>query len=255
MPALAINLKGIMNYNDIAILCRTNFQCEEIVAVLKSHGIPVARSVAAPAPKDFGIARQFLSLLVNPDNDYLMLSFIESAKSKSAALDAKIKATEQFKSVNEVTMNLPLNLTPSQAIAFVVKATRCSPETEAILKRAEALCQPDDTVADLWLRLNSLDILKPEETEGCFVGTIHAAKGKEFDAVFIPGCEEGVLPSDREGTDIEEERRLLFVGITRARELCQLSCAKARYVNQWQKIMTVMQPSRFLREIEPDFKP
>ncbi|MCK5147325.1 UvrD-helicase domain-containing protein [bacterium] len=60
--------------------------------------------------------------------------------------------------------------------------------------------------------------------------TLHAAKGLEFDAVFIPGCEEGLLPFIRQGRDIdvEEERRLLYVGMTRARRLLYLCHAGKR---------------------------
>ena len=56
--------------------------------------------------------------------------------------------------------------------------------------------------------------------------TIHASKGCEWDNVFIIGCNEGVLPSSREGADIKEEKRLLYVAVTRARENLYLSYPK-----------------------------
>jgi DNA helicase-2/ATP-dependent DNA helicase PcrA len=79
--------------------------------------------------------------------------------------------------------------------------------------------------------------------------TLHAAKGLEFDFVFIIGLEEGVLPHERSQTnpeDMEEERRLFFVGITRARD--ELAITYARYrVLRGQFIRSV--PSPFLYEI------
>lgn len=79
--------------------------------------------------------------------------------------------------------------------------------------------------------------------------TLHAAKGLEFDFVFIIGLEEGVLPHERSQTnpeDMEEERRLFFVGITRARD--ELTITYARYrVLRGQFIRSV--PSPFLYEI------
>ncbi|HVU30964.1 MAG TPA: UvrD-helicase domain-containing protein [Sphingomicrobium sp.] len=81
--------------------------------------------------------------------------------------------------------------------------------------------------------------------------TIHAAKGLEFDTLFLPGWEEGVFPSQRsldEGglASLEEERRLAYVAITRARRRCTiLHAANRRIYGQW----TSSIPSRFLAEL------
>jgi len=83
--------------------------------------------------------------------------------------------------------------------------------------------------------------------------TLHAAKGLEFDTVFLPGWEEGVFPNqrsmDEEGLKgLEEERRLAYVGITRARREARITyAANRRIYNQWQNAL----PSRFLAEL-PD---
>lgn len=80
------------------------------------------------------------------------------------------------------------------------------------------------------------------------VMTLHSAKGLEFDAVFLVGWEEGVFPHNlslQEG-NLEEERRLAYVGITRAKKYVCITYAQNRKVyNQWQ----MNQPSRFLSEI------
>lgn len=57
--------------------------------------------------------------------------------------------------------------------------------------------------------------------------TLHSSKGLEFSAVWIPGIEQGALPHER-STDIEEERRLFYVGCTRARQILCLSWCKNR---------------------------
>jgi DNA helicase-2/ATP-dependent DNA helicase PcrA len=83
--------------------------------------------------------------------------------------------------------------------------------------------------------------------------TLHAAKGLEFRAVFLPGWEEGIFPHqrsmDEKGQEgLEEERRLAYVGITRARErLCILHALNRRVYNQFQSNI----PSRFIAEL-PD---
>ncbi len=88
-----------------------------------------------------------------------------------------------------------------------------------------------------------------EEQDAILMMTLHAAKGLEFDTVILVGLEEGLLPSSRSIHDdeaIEEERRLFYVGITRARERLLLS--KSRYRYTYGKMSDQM-PSRFLKEV------
>ncbi len=85
--------------------------------------------------------------------------------------------------------------------------------------------------------------------EAVSVMTVHGAKGLEFDLVFVPGLEDGLFPSGRsieERNGIEEERRLMYVAITRAKKELILSHAKSRFVfGDFQMQM----PSRFLKEL------
>lgn len=92
-----------------------------------------------------------------------------------------------------------------------------------------------------------------QETEGedrVTMMTVHSSKGLEFDAVFIVGMEEELFPNQMamfSQKELEEERRLFYVAITRAKNRCYLSCAKSRYrFGQ----MDFYQPSRFLKEID-----
>ncbi len=84
--------------------------------------------------------------------------------------------------------------------------------------------------------------------------TLHSAKGLEFRTVFLPGWEEGLFPSQRSmdengAAGLEEERRLAYVGITRARERARIFfAANRRMYNQWQAAL----PSRFIDELPPD---
>lgn len=85
--------------------------------------------------------------------------------------------------------------------------------------------------------------------DGVQLMTLHSAKGLEFPFVFLVGMEEGLFPSTRsldEANRLEEERRLAYVGITRARERLTLSSAEARRLHGMEMYGT---PSRFLREI------
>ena len=89
-----------------------------------------------------------------------------------------------------------------------------------------------------------------EDLEKVTLMTVHAAKGLEFDAVFIVGLEENLFPSDMSGDDerqIEEERRLFYVAMTRARKYLTLLFATTRFKYGSVDFCT---PSRFLKDID-----
>ncbi|HEX6956957.1 MAG TPA: UvrD-helicase domain-containing protein [Ferrovibrio sp.] len=93
-----------------------------------------------------------------------------------------------------------------------------------------------------------------EDADMVSIMTLHAAKGLEFDYVFLPGWEEELFPSRRslEGNGVaglEEERRLAYVGLTRARKRAHITfAANRRIYNQWASAI----PSRFLDELPPE---
>ena len=95
----------------------------------------------------------------------------------------------------------------------------------------------------------------PEEDDNAVVlMTMHSAKGLEFPNVFIIGMEEGVFPHSRaflDNEELEEERRLAYVGITRAEQKLFLSCAQSRTLYGR---TTANPPSRFLEEIPEELK-
>ncbi|MEB3885774.1 UvrD-helicase domain-containing protein [Lyngbya sp. CCY1209] len=96
-----------------------------------------------------------------------------------------------------------------------------------------------------------MDNDKQDAEQKVSIMTLHAAKGLEFPAVFLPGWEDGLFPSQRSMDEsglkgLEEERRLAYVGITRAEEVCTISFAGNRRVfGQWQSQL----PSRFVDEL------
>ncbi len=107
-----------------------------------------------------------------------------------------------------------------------------------------------------WLQsvalMTDMDADEPENRNKVTLMTVHSAKGLEFRNVFIVGMEEEQFPSLREGsqTELEEERRLFYVALTRAKESAWLSYSESRFVHG---NMTFCRPSRFLREIDAKY--
>jgi len=108
--------------------------------------------------------------------------------------------------------------------------------------------------ADLGLYIEKLNLDPPatqddEDEEAVTLMTLHSAKGLEFPVVFLTGLEEGLLPHARdsgETADLAEERRLCYVGMTRAREQLVLSHARTR---RRRGALVACTPSRFLAEV------
>jgi DNA helicase-2/ATP-dependent DNA helicase PcrA len=99
-----------------------------------------------------------------------------------------------------------------------------------------------------------MDHTEEQALEAVTIMTLHSAKGLEFDRVFLPGWEDGLFPHDRSlrtesRTALEEERRLAYVGLTRARQwACITHVGRRRLYYNWQDCT----PSRFLSELPAD---
>lgn len=135
-------------------------------------------------------------------------------------------------------------------------AMMSSYEDECNREMDEGLREVDMTpTIDEWMQNVMLQTDQDTEDDGNKVTlmTIHSAKGLEYDYVYIVGMEEGLFPSSRSSeslTELEEERRLMYVAITRAKRAAMLSFAEMRRV--WGKTENTS-PSRFLKEIDKEY--
>jgi DNA helicase-2/ATP-dependent DNA helicase PcrA len=130
-----------------------------------------------------------------------------------------------------------------------------TPEAPGRLENLKELVKALESFENLQGFLEHVSLVMDNESDdgGAKVSimTLHAAKGLEFPVVFLPGWEDGLFPSQRSMDEsgqkgLEEERRLAYVGITRAEEVCTISFAGNRRVfGQWQSSL----PSRFIDEL------
>jgi DNA helicase-2/ATP-dependent DNA helicase PcrA len=133
-----------------------------------------------------------------------------------------------------------------------------SPDSPGRLENLKELVRSMEDFETLGGFLEHISLVMDRDTaeaeDAVSIMTLHSAKGLEFDTVFLPGWEEGLFPSQRTIDEsgragLEEERRLAYVGITRARKRARLSVAQNRRINGlWQSAI----PSRFLDELPAD---
>lgn len=256
---------------EIAILARTNAICHAYRTTLKACGIPVVEPAKVNFPMDWGVAKALVELLANPQNDtlfffYLLAYYLHKGEPVGIArknvqqmfLDARSKgmtlneSSFQFKAyaLADIPLILQENQICKESCRLVAgKIKRLGPSAD-ILQLALAMALPETEQA--------------EASEGVTVCTIHGAKGKEWDVVFIVGFEDEVIPGraasmngvqhrldtmivDFRADPVEEERRLAFVAVSRARKAVYLAHAESR-VTPWGKTEG-HRPSRFIKEL------
>lgn len=165
---------------------------------------------------------------------------------------------EQFLSMVNKWRERSTMIPPSDLLQEVLEESgylemwKADPHAMSRVENLEELVNALKSFNDLETFLDHISLVHGDQSgkaeNKIVIATIHTAKGLEFKCVFLVGWEEGVFPSTKAATpdQIEEERRLAYVAITRARERAFISCARRRQVfGQWE----YMSPSRFINEL------
>ena len=211
---------SIRSLSDFAVLCRTARQMELFEEAFNNHAVPYQR-VGEGSFLKAPIVREILDLFryaENPDHPYLGMR-LEKAVRGTGREYFSLAVTGG--SVKELLENIAGKL-PSADIG--------DPAVLQLLDFAGEYGESFEAFRR-FVELGSDVDLYRGGSESVALMTIHASKGLEFECVFIPGCEEGILPytMHRGGdADIEEERRLFYVAMTRARQYLFLTHAESR---------------------------
>lgn len=253
---IAENIASGIKPESQAVLCRTNRQAKEFSDFLRSQGVAVAFSERPPEPSDWRKAMLVVSALAAPQSDLAWLALVEAVDGPKAAEKLKGIAAVKMRSVRETLIRgegHEIGQRWYQNDGLLSMSGFLGVESRARLHDAcrELSIGGEWTMADLANYLKSGERRETKQP-GVAILTAHGAKGREWEAVFIVGLEEGSFPQAKKDTDIEEERRLMFVAVTRAKnQLTLLSCA-ARPQNRGPNLppgpLEPKQVSRFVKE-------
>jgi DNA helicase-2/ATP-dependent DNA helicase PcrA len=278
-------LKGAYDYGDIAVLYRTNLQSKVIEDAFRQLRISyrVVGGLSFYHRKEIKDMTAYMRLSLNTNDNVALRRIINvpargvgastitkietHAKKNTISLYESIRQIVKSGSVTAATreklqgfmelidsMNTSTFKSAEDMLQTIYVKTGYSEYIEE--DRAENVLELIDSasgrdVAEFMDSLSLVQVAEKEDTDGrVSLQTLHSAKGLEFPVVFISGLEEGILPYFKAKTpqEVDEERRLLYVGMTRARDLLWLTGAGKRRL--YAKIQN-QKRSRFLANI-PD---
>lgn len=243
-----------IDWSEMAVLCRTNAMAYSIRKQLKAAGIPVTEPPPRTTPRDWPMARALVELLANPENDLLAFFYlIQKYRAYGTAPDAvtaadAVRSTAQRTgvSINKITLLLPESIN-KELLMQILEREQITAESRMFVAEILSDISPNAALHTIALALTEATTKVPVEprSPGVQVITIHASKGREFDHVWLPGWEQEIIPGKRP-EELEEERRLAFVAITRARRTVSISYCEQREM-PWGAIVTHT-PSQFIAE-------
>lgn len=241
------------SFADIAVLLRTKRLAPPLIEALTRSGIPYdsfdeSRLVSQDI---LNFVAASLRQIQNPAPKSIHQDII-SAHFENKYSGDHTRFREYINNLN----NLAGDCTVKDRIEFIWNFLDSEEMTEKndtttqkrkLLQLAEPFAENTGKFLDAFMLQHAIDDLETR-ADKVHILTLHASKGLEFPVVFIAGCEENIIPHRFPGqtTDIDEERRLLYVGMTRARQHLYLTHCKKRLISGQ---VTKQSPSRFLSAI------
>ncbi len=273
--------------NEISILVRASFQMREFEDVFITHAIPY-KVIGGPKFYDRAEIRDanaYLRLIAQEDDDLAFERICNKPKrslgnatlqklhliarqhnislSKAARLHTEKKEVTKFIKMIDELRNMQTQYSSDKFVEYMLNKTGYMaswlesklPDAPSKVDNLKELIRSIEGFETLQLYLEHVALVtdneENENKDQVSLMTLHAAKGLEFETVFLPGWEEGLFPHQRSLDEagikgVEEERRLAYVGITRAKKYLSISFAGSRRIHgQYKQSL----PSRFIDEL------
>ena len=266
----------------IAILTRTNQGPRQLVSTLMAYNIPFCMKDTVPNIFEHWIARNMIDYMqlamgdrrrstflrvMNRPNRYIRRDYLtETEVSFEKLLELSKDKEWLYDAIEEMREDLRVlsKMTPLAAINYIRKSIGYNAylaeyarfrrmreeELTQILEELQETAKGYDTfeewfayIEEYTQELKRQSEKKQEIQDGVIISTMHSSKGLEFDHVFLPDVNEGVIPYKKsvKEEDIEEERRMFYVAVTRAKKYLHIFSVEKLYNKESRK-------SRFLRE-------
>lgn len=237
---------------DILAYVKLAYQPNDIASFLRIANVPT-RGVGATSLEKFVLWQRqsnmdIISALVN----------VDQTNSITARARNSLRSLGEALQIAQAKLQ---NSSPSEVIEYIVGAVHYrdylqddTPQAEEKIENISTLISDAKVYEDIDTFLEETALMSSSDESSnkgeVTLMTLHAAKGLEFPVVFMVGMEEGILPHSRvfdaKPSELEEERRLCYVGMTRAREELYLSYASSRMKFG---VTNYSEPSRFLRDM------
>jgi len=277
-------LKGMYSFSDFAALYRINLQGKAIEDALRRENIPyrIIGGISFYHRKEIKDMTSYLRLVVNRD-DNVSLRRIINTPTRGIGASTISKIEQQSKKQNTSLFTSILNIIKASSVTPATKvklqgfvkiieeiSSGNNQDSGEMLRNIYTITGYSDNIEDARAEnvlefikgaenkpvsdfMDSLSLVqstdKADDSENMVtLLTLHSAKGLEFPVVFVTGMEEGVLPYFKAKTEqeVDEERRLLYVGMTRAKDHLWLTgCNRRRMYAKTQE----QEPSRFLKAV------
>ena len=254
-----------------AILARTNRQIDRVMEYLKERSIPYERLASTESPLSTKGAKDvftWLTLITNPDNNAALRKIASQQLGKHAyneaemlqlrgnltfgeALNETVEGRNLLQQIDERRESFKQGKWVSAGVASLFQSLEIDgsfvvPEVIKWEQRSIMLGESSSVSAFLdYVMLCSISAkpIRERDSGKVYLMTAHGSKGLEFEEVFVIGVAKGMFPS---GKNIEEERRLFYVAITRAREYLNVSCPKE--IIDWSGGAKLAERSGFITE-------